>query len=304
MPTNVLLVRWKDGWHEVVDAASVATHPRHEAFLALGALQSIAEVDRVAGMQLSVIAHPRVAVAADHDPIDLSDRPYRSYNVGDIITVPNYGTGTSGQRVRAITGAEDESGEVTYSPELGDLLLEEQERVMQAVKKMSDGTLEGESAVAQPTRVYVPAIMAKPVPKVKGAGQLKVATTRPPYSNNESGYLRTISESDRATPASFRATATTLGMIDGQPAIVEAWQLVPGGDGSFRFGEVYLGYGFDPGDTFEGTISTTWLSNGQVLFGPEHGVTFRTNDSPFAATVELVFAEHGQTYTVGWDTDA
>ena len=150
MPINVLLCRWADGWREVVNQASIDKFGRREAMLGLGGLQSPAEVDRVAGMQLAIFGDSRTAVAADLMWADTTDRPYRAFGVSDTITVPAYGGGMISQRVRAMTGAEDDNGEVTYSPELGDLILEEQERTLQAIKKMADGTLEGESPVAMP----------------------------------------------------------------------------------------------------------------------------------------------------------
>ena len=150
MPVNVLMCRWVGGWREVRNEASIAAYGRREAFLSTGALQSPQEVDRVAGEQLGIFGDPRTAIAADIEPMGQADRPYRSWNVGDTITIPNYGGGTISQRVRALTGAEDENGEVTYSPELGDLILETQERHELAIKKMADGSMDGESPVATP----------------------------------------------------------------------------------------------------------------------------------------------------------
>jgi hypothetical protein len=150
MPVNVLLCRWIGGWREVRHEESIATYGRREALMGLGALQSPQEVDRVAGEQLAVFADQRMAIAADVEPMGVADRPYRAWNVGDTITVPAYGGGTIAQRVRALTGSEDDNGEITYSPELGDLILETQERHEQAIKKMADGTLDGESPVATP----------------------------------------------------------------------------------------------------------------------------------------------------------
>lgn len=155
MPINALLVRWDGGWREVRNEASIATFGRREALLGLGALQSPQEVDRVAGQQLAIFANPRMAIAADHAPIGDVDRPFFDYNVADTITVPDYGGGTITQRVRALSGAEDDNGEITYSPELGDLILEAQERELQAIKKMADGTLDGESPVATPATLFV-----------------------------------------------------------------------------------------------------------------------------------------------------
>lgn len=155
MPINVLLVRWDGGWREIRNQPSIDEFGRREALLSIAAISSPEEVDRVAGRQLDVFAHPRMAIAADHAPHGRGDRPFFDYNVGDTITVPDYGGGTVSQRVRAISGAEDDNGEITYSPELGDLILEEQERTLQSIKKMVDGTLEGESPVATPRTMFV-----------------------------------------------------------------------------------------------------------------------------------------------------
>jgi hypothetical protein len=167
---NALLCRWNDGWRQVLHPDSIAAIGRREAFLSLGAIETVEEVDRVAGMQLAVVAFPRTAIATDLAPMGDADRPYFAFNVGDTIGVPDYGTGTISQRVRAITGSEDDNGEITYSPELGDLILEEQERTLQAVKKMADGTLEGESPVAQPRlRPQVQQIWKPPAPPPSGS---------------------------------------------------------------------------------------------------------------------------------------
>ena len=123
MAINALLCRWNDGWREVLHPGSIAAIGRREAFLSLGAIETVEEVDRVAGMQLTVVAFPRTAIATDLAPMGDADRPYFAFNVGDTIGVPDYGTGTISQRVRALTGSEDDNGEITYSPELGDLIL-------------------------------------------------------------------------------------------------------------------------------------------------------------------------------------
>ena len=296
MPTNVFLVRWKDGWHEVVDPASLAAHPRHEAFLALGSLQSIPEVDRVAGMQLSVVAYPRAAIAADHDPMSVADRPYRSYNVGDIITVPDYGSGKSGQRVRSISGAEDDDGEVTYSPELGDLILEEQERMLLAVKKMSDGTLEGESAVAQPTRVYVSPIVARPIPKVK-TGILRFVSTQPQSPLYQSAVSDTMSwPLQTVTLDSFRVTPSLSGPHDGSSTRFRVIHILSG-EGEVTLAEADIGHDYIGGTTYTGTI---WEPN--ALLGGNNAIAFQVfYANPTGSTyVEAIFTEPGGTYTLAW----
>jgi len=206
---NVLLCRWKRGWREVIEPQSIGTFFRHEAMFSLGAVQSPEEVDRIATMQLKTSAWTRTAVACDHDPIDKNDRPYRSYNVGDTIIVPRYGTGTYQQRVRAITGSEDDDGNVTYAPELGDLLLEEDERTLQLVKKMSDGTLNGESPAAQPTRLIDPPLVAQA--RIKPRPLVGLHSVHPAGGNGESDPYQ---ESASITITKFRMKGSQGGATD------------------------------------------------------------------------------------------
>lgn len=298
MAVNALLVRWMDGWREVLRQSSIDVIGRREAFLSMGAVQTTEEVDRVANMQLDVVANPRTAIATDLAPMGQPDRPYRAFNVGDTITVPDYGTGTSSQRVRALTGAEDDYGEITYSPELGDLILEEQERTLQAVKKMSDGTLEGDSPVAQPRlRAQVQRIWAPPsMPSTSG---LSVVSTRPNGGEPSSQVQRTINGGDETfTLVTFRATPTVDGPNDGLPGDIYLWQHVPGGDGNYQVGHVQLPQGHDGGQVYTGTFSDSTIE-----FGGERGMSFRASGDFYGPVlVEAIFDAAGGTHTLAWDS--
>src|SRR3954470_15467709 len=169
MPTNALLVRTSDGWREVTYPDSMTQFGRREALLDLGSIQEGVEVDRVAGLQLESFGIVHTKIAVDHDPLSVADPPYRSYNVADQIDVPPCPGETADlQRVRTITASEDENGEVTYAPEGGDVVLEEQQRINQAIAKMLAGTLDGESVVAQPTRTVRIPIVPTPVKHPRG----------------------------------------------------------------------------------------------------------------------------------------
>lgn len=148
--TNALLVRWHSGWHEVTDPVSIAAHGRHGGLLGLGSAQSIAEVERIATEQLGIYANPRTAILCELEPVDETDRPYPGFLVGDTVTVPDEAGEPTLERVLALTVAQDDDGQLSYAPELKDLLLEEQERHEQALKKMSEGTMRGDSKVASP----------------------------------------------------------------------------------------------------------------------------------------------------------
>lgn len=300
MPINALLCRWAEGWREVLHPVSIAAYGRREAFLSLGAVQTRDEVDRVGGMQLSVVANPRMAIAADLAPMGQADKPYRTFNVGDTITVPDYGGGTISQRVRALTGAEDDNGEITYSPELGDLILEEQERTLQAVKKMADGTLEGDSPVAQPRlKPQIIRVWAPPANPPSGGGFTAESTAKP-TAHSSSRFLRSVPAGDGDYELTrFWCRPATGGASDGTPVVFELWQQVPGGDGSHSVAVVDIGHSFQAGVEYVGTIYDS-----SITFGPEWGIFFQVaGDMTGDVYVAAEFEGGGQLITVEWDYD-
>jgi hypothetical protein len=157
--TDSLLVRWAEGWREVARPSGV----RREAVLGLGAQESAGEADRLANGQLDVFADPRTAITAELDPSGTNDVPYLHFRVGDTITVPDHTGAPIQERVIAMTVDEDDDGYLTYQPELGDLILPYQERFQQALKKMENGTLQGDSEIATPISL-VPKVPMEPLP--------------------------------------------------------------------------------------------------------------------------------------------
>jgi hypothetical protein len=145
---TVLLVRWARGWHEVVNTGGVSTLGRSEDSLALGAQETLAEVERVAHAQLSQVA--REAIEVDLVPTAPADTPYTGFMVADTVTVPTSSGADATERVVALTVAEDENGHLTWAPELRDLILSQQERFEQAIAKMGRGAMSGTSSVATP----------------------------------------------------------------------------------------------------------------------------------------------------------
>lgn len=125
MPTSVLLVRWNGGWHEYVHLASEAEFGRSEAFLSLGAVQSIPETRRLAKSEIeNQFGKIREQITAEHRPEDLTQIPYVAYKPGDSkIIAPNF-TGTNDTyEVFSMTVTEDDNGELAFVPGLGDNIL-------------------------------------------------------------------------------------------------------------------------------------------------------------------------------------
>ena len=302
MPVNVVLVRWEGGWREVRNQASIDTFGRREALLSLGTVSSPDEVDRIAGQQLAVFGNPRMAIAADHAPHGRGDRPFFDYNVGDTITVPAYGGGTISQRVRAISGAEDDNGEVTYSPELGDLILEEQERTLQALKKMADGTLEGDSPVATPRTTWVNENEwgGGPLPGGATSPGFTADTTAPMFNPYSLPLYSVPTGAGTYTLTRMWARPTTDGINDELRLHMELWQL-HGGDGDTEVAHVNLSFDFQADVVYDGTIFQSEI-NFDPNTSPPWGIQFRYNDGTMTGEVYVVaeFEGGGQTVTVAW----
>jgi hypothetical protein len=153
MQANALLIRYFKGWAERTDTTSIASYGRKEALLGLGAIQTQTEAYVIADQQLAVYKNIRTAIAADLQPVSTADTPYLAFGVGDTITAPDYDGSAVANRVMSITVTEDEDGNVTYAPEIKDVVLGAQERFAQNVKKMADGTIRGDSKAATPVSV-------------------------------------------------------------------------------------------------------------------------------------------------------
>jgi len=147
---NAFLVRWADGFHEVEDAASIATHGRKEGFLSLGDVQSTAEADAICAALFESMAKPQIATTMAIDPTGVDDVPYTHFRKGDSITAPAYEGGTSSQRVRALTTTEDENGRVIFVPELRAVVQEEAERIQRWLKRLANGALGGTTNAPSP----------------------------------------------------------------------------------------------------------------------------------------------------------
>lgn len=148
---NALLVRWNGGWHEVTLPASISTHGRRVGLLSLS-VDSLQEAIRIAEKQLAIFGNQRgeLSIGLEPanvddllDPLTTTDLPYWQFYVGDVLGSPS-------QRVVQLSVKEDDDGNVTYAPVLNDVLMAAEERWEQAIKKMDDGTMRGDSKVATP----------------------------------------------------------------------------------------------------------------------------------------------------------
>ncbi len=147
---NYLLVRWKEGYVVVEDAASQGQYGVKQALLTLSSVTDEDEAIRVGQATLGYSAAPRVAAVAGIEPTGSGDSPYVDWNVGDTISAPDETGGSSTQRVMAITVVEDDDGDATFTPELRDTLSVLEQRTQRWLKRLLNGSLRGQSDSASP----------------------------------------------------------------------------------------------------------------------------------------------------------
>lgn len=140
---NTLLVRWQDGYVEVRDDESIGNYGRQKGFLALGDVTTQAEAERLATRELSRISTPQDQIELVADPsTTASSVVFTDYDLGDFVLSYSRGDLTNdtlvtdengdpvtdenddpvyawGQyRVRQISIAEDENGQIQVVPDL------------------------------------------------------------------------------------------------------------------------------------------------------------------------------------------
>ena len=159
MASNAMLCRWSGGWHEVIDSTSIGAHGRRECLLGIGAVQSIPQVESIAQGQLGIFANVRQQFTTTIETRDESNMPYWAVGLGDQVTVPDDTLAPDTVRMLSVTVTEDAEGFPIFAPQLNDLIFQQDEATANAIKKMSNGTVGGNSTVAQPA-----AFIATPTP--------------------------------------------------------------------------------------------------------------------------------------------
>lgn len=124
MPVSTALIRWSGGWHEYTLASSFNTFGRREAFLSLGAVQSVSEARRLTRQELEgEFGKIREQSTVEHRPANIAEVPYTGYKPGDRLPTPTYSGSTANRRVLSIAVTEDDDGVITFVPALGDRIV-------------------------------------------------------------------------------------------------------------------------------------------------------------------------------------
>ena len=159
---------------------SITVHGRCEAMLQLGAVNDVATARALCQQMFALEAEPLVATSAilETGPLG-TDVPYEAYDLGDTITAPDPTGAATAQRVVAITVTEDENGALTFTPAFNSLLFEQDQRIQNLLKSMSNGTVGGTVVSAQPAPISATPAPPSPGPKTVGPA---APNEMPPWS--------------------------------------------------------------------------------------------------------------------------
>lgn len=211
--TNALLVRWVNGFTEVVDQPSIDEHGRKEGFLSLGNVQSEATAERVCAALFERMAQPRISTTMAILPTGLGDEPWLDWFVADLINAPDDEAGVSSQRVMSLTTTADEEGNPVHVPQLRDRIEDESERIQRWLKRLANGAMGG--------------VTNQPAPAQSGIGTPQLVPVRwselPPFTlsglvyEDTSGPYRPVSSTRiirlSAGLAVAGTTATTVALL-------------------------------------------------------------------------------------------
>lgn len=160
MIINAVLIRWRNGWLQrgatVMDDTSPTRIYRGEAMLELGAALTETAAKRTADKIIEKYNRTREQITVGLEPRGESDRPYTSHRVGDKVILDGSPVRVIGIAVK-ITADEAGNHVVSYAPQLGERLATEPERIATRDKKMSNGTLQGDTPVATPLSAQISA---------------------------------------------------------------------------------------------------------------------------------------------------
>ncbi len=151
-------VEWNEGGSQAfryVEISPVSGHPKKEAPLSLGAARSVDEVDRVAGNQLLSFGRKRGKTTVQpktNQSTPAAQMPGLAYWTADRVNIPfdsSYTT-TSTEVIAMTWQLDTTTGQLVFTPELGDVIVPKGARATWALRKMAPPNSGGQVQPGQP----------------------------------------------------------------------------------------------------------------------------------------------------------
>ena len=191
---NAVLARYKGGYRETTDSSDVTANGRREGFLSLANVEEASAVDNAASTYITQLVNPTQSVAAGIEALTAGETPYLGWRVRHQVTVPDESGTPTAYRVSAITVTEDDdTGDLTFIPELRSNLDVMVQRHQTWLDRLSNGTLNGRGAGTVPIVGDAdPDIVASTKQAIQTKSfsqQLPEALESPPWSPTHRGRI-------------------------------------------------------------------------------------------------------------------
>lgn len=150
---NALLIETPGGFVERLEASSISSYRRREAYISLGNITDNDQIDKAAEAVFERSANPAESITIK--VLDAEGRrPYVDFGVGDWVLSPDITGALERFRCNALTITELDDGTIEAIPELASLTDDLEERLAKWLKSMARGTMGGTAAeVTEPTQV-------------------------------------------------------------------------------------------------------------------------------------------------------
>ncbi len=147
---TVLMVRYDDGYFEVVNADAVAQYGRREAFLSLNDFKDLAAANRTGLASLDELDQAVETIEVGQWAATGADAPGTAYITGDKITSIDRSGSDTLCRVAGWTASEEKAGLLVVVPELNFAQKTHSQDIDRWLQRTTPGALDGRSAAATP----------------------------------------------------------------------------------------------------------------------------------------------------------
>lgn len=196
---NALLVKCEDGFFFVFDLDAIIDEGRREGFLSLSGKRTGAVVT-VARRLLGLERERFLNVTVGLEPAAPADEPLTAWGVGDWIWAPDERGLASRVRVKSVTYAEDDDGNVQFAPELSDPREAAAAEMRRVLERMVSGNAVALNRVGnavspstiRPTDVRIPRVLEMPPFTFGGFVSASVGLSSPRYRVPMSGKVTEV----------------------------------------------------------------------------------------------------------------
>lgn len=152
--TNCVLVRWKKGWYEATNGASIAANGRQTGYISLGDVDDLATVQTIAAQYVALYGSQQTSTTLEFLPASESEVPFAgSWRPFDTVTDPDSEV-VRAVRIQCVDSQDLLEGAGVAATEIhaefDTKQVDDIAQLQQQINRMASGSFGGRSATASP----------------------------------------------------------------------------------------------------------------------------------------------------------